>query len=164
MAQSDSIRSYVDCLSALRQDGNVGWPIAEADLSQEPFVSFRKFVLEGRRKADQRRRPGKFYLEWLAWKSDDDDQLAMALLLCLHSNPQTTRPNKDIPIETARMWGIPDDENLFEIVIKQGRIPLLTIPFYRAVGRDYFTMPEASLNSYWHPITDGILRNLIMVC
>lgn len=62
----------------------------------------------------------------------------MALLLCLHSNPQTTRPNKDIPIETARMWGIPDDENLFEIVIKQGRIPLLTIPFYRAVGRDYF--------------------------
>lgn len=36
------------------------------------------------------------------------------------------------------MWGIPDDENLFEIVIKQGRMPLLTIPFYRAVGRDYF--------------------------
>lgn len=138
MAQSDSIRSYVDCLSALRQDGDIGWPIAEEDLSQEPFVSFRKFVLEGRRKADQRRRQGKFYLEWLAWKSDDDDQLAMALLLCLHSNPQTTRPNKDIPIETARMWGIPDDENLFEIVIKQGRIPLLTIPFYRAVGRDYF--------------------------
>lgn len=138
MAQSDSIRSYVDCLSALRQDGDIGWPIAEEDLSQEPFISFRKFVLEGRRKADQRRRQGKFYLEWLAWKSDDDDQLAMALLLCLHSNPQTTRPNKDIPIETARMWGIPDGENLFEIVIKQGRIPLLTIPFYRAVGRDYF--------------------------
>ena len=138
MAQSDSIRSYVDCLSALRQDGDIGWPIAEEDLLQEPFVSFRKFVLEGRRKADQRRRQGKFYLEWLAWKSDDDDQLAMALLLCLHSNSQTTRPNKDIPIETARMWGIPDDENLFEIVIKQGRIPLLTIPFYRAVGRDYF--------------------------
>ncbi len=138
MAQSDSIRSYVDCLSALRQDGDIGWPIAEEDLLQEPFVSFRKFVLEGRRKADQRRRQGKFYLEWLAWKSDDDDQLAMALLLCLHSNSQTTRPNKDIPIETARMWGIPDGENLFEIVIKQGRIPLLTIPFYRAVGRDYF--------------------------
>ena len=138
MAQSDSIRSYVDCLSALRQDGDIGWPIAEEDLSQEPFISFRKFVLEGRRKADQRRRQGKFYLEWLAWKSDDDNQLAMALLLCLHSNPQTTRPNKDIPIETARMWGIPDGENLFEIVIKQGRIPLLTIPFYRAVGRDYF--------------------------
>lgn len=138
MAQSESIQSYIDCLRTLHQDGNVGWPIAEEDLSQEPFVSFRKFVLEGRRKADQRRRQGKFYLEWLAWKSDDDDQLAMALLLCLHSNPQTTRPNKDIPIETARMWGIPDDENLFEIVIKQGRIPLLTIPFYRAVGRDYF--------------------------
>lgn len=138
MAQSDSIQSYVDCLSALRQDGDIGWPIAEEDLSQEPFVSFRKFVLEGRRKADQRRRQGKFYLEWLAWKSDDDDQLAMALLLCLHSNPQTTRPNKDIPIETARMWGILNDENLFEVVIKQGRIPLLTIPFYRAVGRDYF--------------------------
>lgn len=138
MAQSDSIRSYVDCLSALRQDGDIGWPIAEEDLSQEPFISFRNFVLEGRRKADQRRRQGKFYLEWLAWKSDDDDQLAMALLLCLHSNPQTIRPNKDIPIETARMWGIPNDENLFEIVIKQGRIPLLTIPFYRAVGRDYF--------------------------
>lgn len=103
MAQSDSIRSYVDCLSALRQDGDIGWPIAEEDLLQEPFVSFRKFVLEGRRKADQRRRQGKFYLEWLAWKSDDDDQLAMALLLCLHSNSQTTRPNKDIPIETARM-------------------------------------------------------------
>lgn len=138
MAQSDSIQSYVDCLSALRQDGDIGWPIAEEDLSREPFVSFRNFVLEGKRKANQRRRQSKFYLEWLAWKSDDDDQLAMALLLCLHSNPQTTRPNKDIPIETARMWGIPDDENLFEIVIKQGRIPLLTIPFYRAVGRDYF--------------------------
>lgn len=138
MDQSDSIRSYVDCLSALRQDGDIGWPIAEEDLSREPFVSFRNFVLEGKRKADQRRRQSKFYLEWLAWKSNDNDQLAMALLLCLHSNPQTIRPNKDIPIETARMWGIPDDENLFEIVIKQGRIPLLTIPFYRAVGRDYF--------------------------
>ena len=138
MAQSESIRSYIDCLRTLHQDGNVGWPIAEEDLSREPFVSFRNFVLEGKRKADQRRRQSKFYLEWLAWKSNDNDQLAMALLLCLHSNPQTTRPNKDIPIETARMWGIPDDENLFEIVIKQGRIPLLTIPFYRAVGRDYF--------------------------
>ncbi len=140
MAQSESIRSYIDCLRTLHQDGNVGWPIAEEDLSREPFVSFRNFVLEGKRKADQRRRQSKFYLEWLAWKSNDNDQLAMALLLCLHSNPQTIRPNKDIPIETARMWGIPDDENLFEfeIVIKQGRIPLLTIPFYRAVGRDYF--------------------------
>lgn len=138
MAQSESIQSYIDCLRTLHQDGNVGWPIAEEDLSREPFVSFRNFVLEGKRKADQRRRQSKFYLEWLAWKSNDNDQLAMALLLCLHSNPQTTRPNKDIPIETARMWGIPDDENLFEIVIKQGRIPLLTIPFYRAVGRDYF--------------------------
>lgn len=138
MAQSESIRSYIDCLRTLHQDGNVGWPIAEEDLSREPFVSFRNFVLEGKRKANQRRRQSKFYLEWLAWKSNDNDQLAMALLLCLHSNPQTTRPNKDIPIETARMWGIPDDENLFEIVIKQGRIPLLTIPFYRAVGRDYF--------------------------
>lgn len=138
MAQSDSIRFYLDCLSALRQDGDVGWPISEADLSHEPFVSFREFVLEGKRMADQRRRQSKFYLEWLAWKSNDNDQLAMALLLCMHSNPQTARPNKDIPIETARMWGIPDDENLFEIVVKQGRIPLLTIPFYRAVGRDYF--------------------------
>ena len=138
MAQSESIRSYIDCLRTLHQDGNVGWPIAEEDLSREPFVSFRNFVLEGKRKADQRRRQSKFYLEWLAWKSNDNDQLAMALLLCLHSNPQTIRPNKDIPIETARMWGIPDDENLFEIVIKQGRIPLLTIPFYKAVGRDYF--------------------------
>lgn len=138
MAQSESIQSYIDCLRTLHQDGNVGWPIAEEDLSREPFVSFRNFVLEGKRKADQRRRQSKFYLEWLAWKSNDNDQLAMALLLCLHSNPQTIRPNKDIPIETARMWGIPDDENLFEIVIKQGRIPLLTIPFYRAVGRDYF--------------------------
>lgn len=138
MAQSESIRSYIDCLRTLHQDGNVGWPIAEEDLSREPFVSFRNFVLEGKRKADQRRRQSKFYLEWLAWKSNDNDQFAMALLLCLHSNPQTTRPNKDIPIETARMWGIPDDENLFEVVIKQGRIPLLTIPFYRAVGRDYF--------------------------
>lgn len=140
MAQSESIRSYIDCLRTLHQDGNVGWPIAEEDLSREPFVSFRNFVLEGKRKADQRRRQSKFYLEWLAWKSNDNDQLAMALLLCLHSNPQTIRPNKDIPIETARMWGIHihDDENLFEIVIKQGRIPLLTIPFYRAVGRDYF--------------------------
>lgn len=140
MAQSESIRSYIDCLRTLHQDGNVGWPIAEEDLSREPFVSFRNFVLEGKRKANQRRRQSKFYLEWLAWKSNDNDQLAMALLLCLHSNPQTIRPNKDIPIETARMWGIHihDDENLFEIVIKQGRIPLLTIPFYRAVGRDYF--------------------------
>ena len=140
MAQSESIRFYIDCLRTLHQDGNVGWPIAEEDLSREPFVSFRNFVLEGKRKADQRRRQSKFYLEWLAWKSNDNDQLAMALLLCLHSNPQTIRPNKDIPIETARMWGIHihDDENLFEIVIKQGRIPLLTIPFYRAVGRDYF--------------------------
>ena len=138
MAQSESIRSYIDCLRTLHQDGNVGWPIAEEDLSREPFVTFRNFVLEGKRKADQRRRQSKFYLEWLAWKSNDNDQLAMALLLCLHSNPQTIRPNKDIPIETARMWGIHDDENLFEIVIKQGRIPLLTIPFYRAVGRDYF--------------------------
>lgn len=138
MAQSESIQSYIDCLRTLHQDGNVGWPIAEEDLSREPFVSFRNFVLEGKRKANQRRRQSKFYLEWLAWKSNDNDQFAMALLLCLHSNPQTTRPNKDIPIETARMWGIPDDENLFEIVIKQGRIPLLTIPFYRAVGRDYF--------------------------
>lgn len=140
MAQSESIQSYIDCLRTLHQDGNVGWPIAEEDLSREPFVSFRNFVLEGKRKANQRRRQSKFYLEWLAWKSNDNDQFAMALLLCLHSNPQTTRPNKDIPIETARMWGIPDDENLFEfeIVIKQGRIPLLTIPFYKAVGRDYF--------------------------
>lgn len=138
MAQSESIRSYIDCLRTLHQDGNVGWPIAEEDLSREPFVSFRNFVLEGKRKANQRRRQSKFYLEWLAWKSNDNDQFAMVLLLCLHSNPQTTRPNKDIPIETARMWGIPDDENLFEIVIKQGRIPLLTIPFYKAVGRDYF--------------------------
>ncbi|WP_300720682.1 hypothetical protein [uncultured Alistipes sp.] len=144
MAQSESIRSYIDCLRTLHQDGNVGWPIAEEDLSREPFVFFRNFVLEGKRKANQRRRQSKFYLEWLAWKSNDNDQLAMALLLCLHSNPQTIRPNKDIPIETARMWGIPiqrdshHDENLFEIVIKQGRIPLLTIPFYRAVGRDYF--------------------------
>lgn len=82
--------------------------------------------------------PGAHTSDELSGEDDVFRNQVMVLLLCLHSNPQTTRPNKDIPIETARMWGIPDDENLFEVVIKQGRITLLTIPVYRAVGRDYF--------------------------
>ncbi len=105
---------------------------------REPFVSFRKFVLEGRRKADQRRRPGKF--TWNGWHGSPTTMISSPWRCSCACIPIPGRPG---PTRIFRLKRHACGVFLMmrislRIVIKQGRMPLLTIPFYRAVGRDYF--------------------------